>query len=46
VAVGVERTFSWLLNDRHHSWGYERLMVNNAAMIQANMDRLLLKRLV
>ena len=41
----VERTFSWLLNDRRHSRDYERLTVNSAAMIQVSMIRLLLKRL-
>ena len=41
----VERTFAWLLNDRHHSRDYERLTVNSAAMIQVSMIRLLLKRL-
>ncbi len=41
----VERTFSWLLNDRRHSLAYERLTVNSAAMIQVSMIRLLLKRL-
>lgn len=41
----VERTFSWLLNDRRHSRDYERLTVNSAAMIQISMIRLLLNRL-
>ncbi len=41
----VERTFSWLLNDRRHSRDYERLTSNSAAMIQVSMIRLLLKRL-
>ncbi len=41
----VERTFSWLLNDRRQSRDYERLTVNSAAMIQVSMIRLLLKRL-
>ena len=41
----VERTFSWLLNDRRHSRDYERLTVNSAAVIQVSMIRLLLKRL-
>ncbi len=41
----VERTFSWLLNDRRHSRDYERLTSNSAAMIQVSMIRLLLNRL-
>ncbi len=41
----VERTFSWLLNNRRHSRDYERLTSNSAAMIQVSMIRLLLKRL-
>ena len=41
----VERTFSWLLNDRRHSRDDERLTVNSAAMIQISMIRLLLNRL-
>ena len=41
----VERTFSWLLNNRRHSRDYERLTVNSAAMIQISMIRLLLNRL-
>jgi hypothetical protein len=41
--VEVERTFSWLLNDRRHSRAYERLTVNSAAMIEVSMIRLLLK---
>lgn len=42
---GVERTFSWLLNDRRHSRDYERLTVNSEAMIQISMIHLLIKRL-
>ena len=41
----VERTFSWLLNDRRHSRDDERLTLNSAAMIQISMIRLLLNRL-
>jgi len=41
----VERTFSWLLNDRRHSRDYERLTINSAAMIQVSMIRLFLNRL-
>jgi transposase len=41
----VERTFTWLLNDRRHSRDYERLTANSAAMIQISMIRLLLNRL-
>ena len=41
----VERTFSWLLNDRRHSRDYERQTINSAAMIQISMIRLLLNRL-
>ncbi len=41
----VERTFSWLLNNRRHSRDYERLTANSAAMIQISMIRLLLNRL-
>lgn len=41
----VERTFSWLLNNRRHSRDYERLTINSAAMIQISMIRLLLNRL-
>ena len=41
----VERTFSWLLNNRRHSRDYERLTENSAAMIQISMIRLLLNRL-
>jgi len=39
----VERTLAWLLNDRRHSRGYERLTVSSEAMIQIRMIRLLLK---
>jgi putative transposase len=42
----VERTFSWLLNNRRHSQDDERLTINSAAMIQISMIRLLLNRLV
>jgi len=41
----VERTFSWLLNDRRHSRDYERLTACSEAMIHISMIRLLLKRL-
>ncbi len=41
----VERTFSWLLNDRRHSRDYERLTVNSEALIQISMIHLLIKRL-
>lgn len=41
----VERTFSWLLNDRRHSRDYERLPANSEALIQISMIHLLLKRL-
>lgn len=41
----VERTFSWLLNDRRHSRYYERFPANSAALIQISMIHLLLKRL-
>lgn len=41
----VERTFSWLLNDRRHSRDYERLTANSEAMIQISMIHLLVKRL-
>lgn len=41
----VERTFSWLLNDRRQSRDYERLPANSEALIQISMIHLLLKRL-
>lgn len=41
----VARTCSWLLNDRRHSRGYERLPANSQALIQSSMIHLLLKRL-
>jgi putative transposase len=41
----VERTFTWVLNDRRHSRDYETLTANSEAMIQISMIRLLLKRL-
>lgn len=41
----VERTFSWLVNDRRHSRDYERLTVNSEALIQISMIHLLIKRL-
>lgn len=41
----VERTFSWLLNDRRHSRDYERLPANSEALIQVRRIHLLLKRL-
>jgi putative transposase len=41
----VERTFSWLLNDRRHSRDYERLPANSETLIQISMIHLLLKRL-
>jgi putative transposase len=41
----VERTFSWLRNDRRHSRDYERLPANSEVLIQISMIHLLLKRL-
>ncbi|MBK1647103.1 hypothetical protein CKO36_00420 [Rhabdochromatium marinum] len=41
----VERTFSWLFNDRRHSKDYEVLTRNSEAMIQAAMIHLLARRL-
>jgi putative transposase len=41
----VERTFSWLFNNRRHSKDYERLTRNSESMINISMIHLLLKRL-
>jgi len=41
----VERTFSWICNDRRNSRDYEVLTCNSEAMIQISTIRMLLKRL-
>ena len=41
----VERTFSWLPNDRRHSRDDERWTACSEAMMHISMIRLLLKRL-
>ncbi|PON11795.1 hypothetical protein C2W62_42975 [Candidatus Entotheonella serta] len=42
----VERTFSWISNDRRNCRDYEVLTCNSEALIQISTIRMLLKRLV
>jgi putative transposase len=42
----VERTFSWICNDRRNSRDYEVLTCSSEAMIQISTIRMLLKRLI
>ena len=42
----VERTFSWISNDRRNCRDYEGLTCNSQAMIQISTIRMLLKRLI
>jgi putative transposase len=42
----VERTFSWICNDRRNCRDYEVLTCNSAAMIQISTIRMLLQRLI
>src|ERR671917_731282 len=42
----VERTFSWICNDRRNCRDDEALTCNSEAMIQISMIRMLLKRLI
>jgi len=42
----VERTFSWICNDRRNCRDYEALTCNSEAMIQISTIRMLLKRLI
>jgi len=41
----VERTLSWINNDRRHSKDYERLCESSVALIQLSMIKLMLKRI-
>ena len=41
----VERTFSWLSQNRRMSKGYERLCATGEAFIYAAMNRLMVRRL-
>ena len=42
----VERTFSWICNDRRNCRDYEALTCNSEAMLQISTIRMLLKRLI
>ena len=42
----VERTFSWICNDRRNCRDYEGLTCNSEAMIEISTIRMLLKRLI
>ncbi len=42
---GVERTFSWLCQNRRMSKDYERLTATSEAFIYAAMTRLMVRRL-
>lgn len=41
----VERTLSWISNDRRNARDYETLLANSEAMIQISMIRMLVKRM-
>jgi len=41
----VERTFSWISNDRRNARDYETLPANSEAMIQISTTRMLLNRM-
>lgn len=41
----VERTLSWISNDRRNARDYETLPANSEAMIQISMIRMLVKRM-